>query len=373
MADLETYYRDLMAGKRSGVGDKLLLALLRISSRPYALILWLRALSYRLGLLPSHRLPRPVISVGNLVLGGTGKTPMVAWLAAQLMSHGKKVCVLSRGYGGSAEGEIRIVSDGEKLLLSPEEAGDEPCQLAGMLPGLMVVIGSNRYRAGLHALERLKPDVFILDDGYQHLKLRRDLNILLLDAADPFANGLTLPGGFLREAPTAAGRADLVVCTRTPEGKERLAPVPGKPTCWTKHRLSGIVPLGGGPISSFDRASAQGTRVMAFSGIANPNAFFDGLEAVGVRPVTTLSFPDHASYGEQEVAAILRLKVASRSTVLLTTQKDAVKLAPHAEKLSGCFAVVLELEFEDACPVEEALGRLLRSTPSPSPSGRGSG
>ncbi|GFO65535.1 tetraacyldisaccharide 4'-kinase [Geomonas paludis] len=357
MADLETYYRDLMAGKRSGLGDKALLGLLRLSSRPYAAILRLRALGYRLGLIPSHRLPRPVISVGNLVLGGTGKTPTVAWLAAYLMKQGKRVCVLSRGYGGSAEGEIRIVCDGDNLLVTPEEAGDEPCQLAGMLPGLMVVIGSNRYRAGLHALEKLNPDVFILDDGYQHLKLKRDLNILLLDATTPFDNGLTLPGGFLREAPAAAGRADLVICTRATEGKARTAPVPGKPTCWTKHRLSGMIPLGAGPATGFE--AAQGPRVMAFSGIANPAAFFDGLEAVGVRPVTTLSFPDHVSYGEPEIAAILRLKTASRSTVLLTTQKDAVKLLPHADKLAGCFAVVLELEFEDSRPLEAALTALL--------------
>ncbi|QXE88922.1 tetraacyldisaccharide 4'-kinase [Geomonas nitrogeniifigens] len=358
-----------MSGKRSGRGDRALLALLRLASRPYAAVLRLRALGYRLGLIPSHRLPRPVISVGNLVLGGTGKTPMVAWVAGRLMSQGKRVCVLSRGYGGSAEGEIRIVSDGENLLLSPEEAGDEPCQLARMLPGLMVVIGSNRYRAGLHALELLNPDIFILDDGYQHLKLKRDLNLLLLDAEKPFDNGLTLPGGFLREAPAAAGRADVVVCTRTPEGKGGGAPVPGKPTCWTKHRLSGIVPLGGGPATGFE--SAQGPRVMAFSGIANPGAFFDGLEAVGVRPVTTLSFPDHVSYGEPEIAAIVRLKTASRSTVLLTTQKDAVKLLPHAEKLPGCFAVVLELEFRDSHPLEDALSKLLTSSPSPSPPGRG--
>ncbi|MBJ6801696.1 tetraacyldisaccharide 4'-kinase [Geomonas propionica] len=346
-----------MAGKRTGLGDKTLLGLLRLASRPYAGVLRLRAVGYRLGLIPSHRLQRPVISVGNLVLGGTGKTPTVAWLAARLMRQGKRVCVLSRGYGGSAEGEIRIVSDGEKLLLTPEEAGDEPCQLAGMLPGLMVVIGSNRYRAGLHALDTLNPDVFILDDGYQHLKLKRDLNLLLLDAGNPFDNGLTLPGGFLREAPAAAGRADLVICTRTPEGKERIVPVPGKPTCWTRHRLSGMIPLGGGPAAGFE--AAQGSRAMAFSGIANPGAFFDGLEAVGVRPVTTLSFPDHASYGEPEIAAILRLKTASRSTVLLTTQKDAVKLLPHADKLSGCFAVVLELEFEDPRPLEQALTHCL--------------
>ncbi|WP_224984996.1 tetraacyldisaccharide 4'-kinase [Geomonas agri] len=377
MADLERYYQDLLAGKCARLRDKALLGLLRLASRPYALVMRQRALCYRLGIFRSHQLPRPVISVGNIAVGGTGKTPTVAWIASYLMAQGKKVCVLSRGYGGSEEGRVRIVSDGASLLLTPEQAGDEPCQLAGMLPGLMVVIGSDRYRAGLHALERLNPDIFIMDDGYQHLKLRRDLNILLLDAVNPFVDlnqgsgaahdagstsgtygsGLTLPGGLLREPRCAAGRADLVICTRTPQGNGRVAPVPGKPICWTKHKLSGIVPLLGGAPAGF--ATAQNVRVMAFSGIADPEAFFAGLEAVGVRPVTTLSFPDHTRYDEPEVAAILRLKTASRSTVLLTTQKDAVKLLPHAEQLPGCHAVVLELEFDDARPLEEALARLL--------------
>ena len=363
MADLERYFKELVGGKRRGVADLALLALLRLASRPYALVLRMRAFGYRVGLLSSHRLPCPVISVGNIALGGTGKTPMVAWIAAYLMRRGRRVAVLSRGYGGTAEGETRIVSDGASLLLSPEEAGDEPCLLAGMLPGLIVVIGADRYRAGLHALDRLKPDLFILDDGFQHLKLRRDLNILLLDARKPFAGGVTLPGGMLRESPAAAGRADLVVFTRSPEGTARPDLFPDKSSCWTNHRFSGIVPLAGGPLGDFARIKEG--RVMAFSGIADPEAFFSGLEGVGVRPVTTLSFPDHTPYGEAEIAAILRLKVASRSTILVTTQKDAVKLVPFADRLAGCFAVVLELAADDARPLEDALEKILGDLPEP--------
>ena len=222
----------------------------------------------------------------------------------------------------------------------------------------MVVIGADRYRAGLRALEQLKPDIFILDDGYQHLRLKRDLNILLLDACKPFAGGVTLPAGLLREPVTAAQRADLVLYTRSPDKGPRPDLFPDKPSCWTKHRFSGIVPLAGGALSGFEAAMAG--RVMAFSGIADPEAFFSGLERVGVRPVTTLCFPDHTPYGEKEIAAILRLKVASCSTLLLTTQKDAVKLVPHAAQLAGCFAVVLELGCDDARPLETALKMLLQ-------------
>jgi tetraacyldisaccharide 4'-kinase len=357
VSDLSLYFQELVSGKRHQLRDRALLFVLRFFSHPYALVLRLRAGAFRLGLMRSYRLPCPVISVGNITLGGTGKTPTVAWIADYLMRRGKRVAVLSRGYGGSARGELRVVSDGTSLLLPPEVAGDEPCLLAAKLPGLQVVIGADRYQAGLRALAELKPDLVVLDDGFQHLRLRRDLNILLLDAGKPFAAGWTLPGGLLREPVSAAGRADLVVYTRCPEGAPGPDLFPDKPSCWTKHRFSGIVPLAGGAAVSFDAASTS--RVMAFSGIADPESFFSGLEGIGVKPVTTISFPDHAPYGEAEVAAILRLKVASRSTLLLTTQKDAVKLLPYADRLAGCFAVELELEFRDATPLERALDRLL--------------
>ena len=356
MSDLSLYFQELVSGARRRGRDRALLALLRFFSYPYAWVLRLRAAGYRFGLLRSHRLPCPVVSVGNLTLGGTGKTPTVAWIAGYLMGRGKRVAVLSRGYGGSARGELRVVSDGRSVLLSPEEAGDEPCLLAAKLPGLVVVIGADRYQAGLRALAELKPDLVLLDDGFQHLRLRRDLNILLLDARKPFAGGWTLPGGMLREPVSAAGRADLVLYTRCPEDAPGPDLFPAKPSCWTKHQFSGIVPLAGGALDGF--AAARKCRVMAFSGIADPEAFFSGLEQIGVRPVTTISFPDHTPYGEAEVAAILRLQVASRSTLLLTTQKDAVKLVPYADRLPACYAVVLDLAFQDARPLEAALDRL---------------
>ena len=177
----------------------------------------LRALFYEIGIFRVKRLPLPVISVGNITMGGTGKTPTVILIARELMARGKRVAVLTRGYGGSLEGETRIVSDGEKLFLSPAEAGDEPCLLASSLPGLMVVMGSDRYRAGCLALKELSPDCFILDDGFQHQRLGRDLDILLLDGTAPFNNGWTLPAGFLREPISAVSRADLVILTRCTE------------------------------------------------------------------------------------------------------------------------------------------------------------
>lgn len=349
------YFEELIAGKRNRKRDRALLALLRLLSRPYALALRLRALGYRIGLIASHKLPRPVISVGNITLGGTGKTPMVAWLAERLMARGLRVAVLSRGYGGSARGAIRIVSDGKKLLVAPEESGDEPYLLAQKVPGLMVVIGADRYRAGQAALRELDPDVFLLDDGFQHLKLKRDLNLLLLDAARPFANGYTLPAGFLREAPAAARRADLVVYTRSDRPGEGL--FPDRPACWTSHRIAGIRPLAGGKRSGFE--PLQGAKVTAFSGIADPASFFDLLEREGVPLVATLAFPDHVAYREEEIAALCRLRDASRSAFLVTTEKDAVKLAPFLDRLGPCYVACLELEFHAADPLDAALEKVL--------------
>jgi len=352
----EQYLRELVAGKRERVRDRLLWGALKGAAVVYAELLRARAGAYRLGILRSFRLPVPVISVGNVTLGGTGKTPMVAWLAGYLIARGKRVCVLSRGYGGSAQGALRIVSDGSSLLLSPEEAGDEPCLLAQKVPGLMVVIGADRHQASQAALAKLRPDVFLLDDGFQHLRLQRDLNILLLDARSPFSNGRTLPAGFLREAQGAAARADLVVYTRCQEAPPAL--VPGKPALCAQHRLTGMVALSGGEPRPF--ASLLPTdRVLAFSGIADPSAFFDALEAEGVRLITTLAFPDHTPYGEEELAAIRRLRDASRSNVLLTTEKDAVKLISVAGELGNCLAVSLELEFSDASVLDGSLEKLL--------------
>lgn len=356
MADLTRYFRELTEGRRQGVGARVILLLLTLLSFPYLLIIRLRAIAYAAGVLPSRRLDRPVISVGNLTVGGTGKTPAVAMLARYFLARGKRVVVLSRGYGGTLNGRVGIVANGRDMLLNAEAAGDEPFLLAATVPGLAVVVGADRYRAGLLAMERLAPDIYILDDGFQHLRLERDLNILLLDSNRPFSNGRTLPAGLLREPPSAAVRADLIIYTRC-SGGEGLGHFPVIPTCRAFHHLAGVTPPGGGEMRSF--ADLKKLRGVAFAGIADPVPFFNDLEEEGLTLAARLSFPDHCRYGEKEVAEVLRSSASCGADYLITTEKDGVKLGPYRERLANVYTASLEMWVADPGPLVALLEKLL--------------
>lgn len=355
MATCERYFRELVEGKKKGVLDRLLLRILTLFSVPYELLLKLRAHAYETGLLRSYRLGRPVISVGNLTVGGTGKTPAVAMLAKYFIARGKRVAVLSRGYGGTLTGET-IVSDGETLFHTAVEAGDEPYLLAASIPGIMVVVGANRVRAGNLAMERLSPDIFILDDGFQHLRLKRTLDILLLDSSRPFGNGRTLPAGLLRESRSAAERADLVIYTRCHDD-EAIYHFPEKPTCRAFHHLSGVTGLRGGEMRTFD--SLKGLKGLAFAGIADPALFFRDLEEEGLSLSATLPFPDHCRYGDGDVRVILHTAETCGADYLITTEKDGVKLGPFRDVLGNAYAAVLEMWVADPGPLQNALENLL--------------
>jgi tetraacyldisaccharide 4'-kinase len=354
------YYRQLVSGERQKFADISLLAVLKLCAGLYAAIMRLRALAYKYRIIQVKRLPLPVISVGNITIGGTGKTPAVLLIARELIARGKRVAVLTRGYGGSLEGETRIVSDGKSLLLTPAEAGDEPCLLAASLPGLMVVMGSDRYRGGCLAIKERSPDCFILDDGFQHQRLHRDLDIILLDAALPFGNGWTLPAGFLREPPSAACRADFVILTRSNDVAIEVAGLPEQiPLCRSSHTLTGYTLLSGVELHPFRKL--QEKRIVAFCGIADPEAFFKSLESSGVQLVATLAFPDHSKYGAREMEALGRLKQQSRADCLLTTAKDAVKLTPFSGIIGDCLVAQLELTLYDAEPLNAALNKLFQA------------
>ena len=354
----EVYFRALLSGERCSIPDRLVFCLLRFVALIYGLAMRLRLLAYRSGLFRSYSLPVPVISIGNIVVGGTGKTPVTAWIADYFLKRGKKVAVLTRGYGGSMEGEVAIVSDGENRLLTPIEAGDEPCLLADMLPGLIVVMGSNRYQAGCLAQERFKPDIFLLDDGFQHLRLKRDLDILLLDAAKPLGNGFTFPAGFLREPAAAVRRADLAVFTRS-EGLLPPNVLLSEKTVSVSavHKLTGFRTLAGKETKPF--AELQSLRGLAFAGIAAPELFFDALEKEGLTLASTLAFPDHTIYGDAEYAALARLRSSSRADYLITTAKDAIKLQYSGGEEAPFYVASLEMVFRDVQSLSRELDKFL--------------
>jgi len=353
-----TFLRDLTSGKRTSTFDQIMIFFLAPLARVYSLIQQLRASLYRVGVLKTQRLPRPVVSIGNITVGGTGKTPVTAYIASLLLDKGYKVAVLSRGYGGSLEGENVVVSDGVTIMLSARECGDEPYLLASTVPGLMVVIGTDRYAAGQLALQQLSPDIFLLDDGFQHLRLWRDLNILLLDATKPFGNHWTLPAGLLREPAAAAKRADLIILTRCPEGTTLDPQTSGTHACVSYHRITDLLPLSGN--SAVPLSTLETSKIFAFAGIADPEYFFNGLRSNGLNVIATIPFPDHVIYGETHVKTIAELFQTSGADYAITTEKDGVKLAGLPQELAARIMLArLKLTIPDSGSLEVLLLNLL--------------
>lgn len=321
----------LLAG---GGGPAPLGRLLAAASRLYGAYMRRRRTAIR-------RLPLPVVSIGNLTVGGTGKTPLAVDLARRVRALGLSPAVVSRGYRGGGERRGAVVSDGCRLLQGPQAAGDEPYLIACLLPGVPVVVGRDRCRAGRLAWELFRPDVLILDDGFQHRRLGRDLDLLLLDWRRPFGSGRLLPAGELREPPEALARADAVVVTRAPADARALAsPAAGRilaacargPVFFCRHRPRAAALPGGAalPPSEFPRAPVPpewlGRRAFAFSGIARNEEFPPTAAALGFQPAGALAFPDHHRYRPRDVAAILAAARAAGAELLLTTEKDYARL-----------------------------------------------
>jgi tetraacyldisaccharide 4'-kinase len=354
-----TYWRELASGSRTGLFDSLVLLSLTPCAWLYSLALRLRTELYRRGILKTFRLPRPVVSIGNLTVGGTGKTPVTAYIARFLLAQGYRVAVLSRGYGGSLEGQNCVVSDGATIMLSAMECGDEPYLLASTVPGLMVVIGTDRYAAGQLAMQQLVPDIFLLDDGFQHLRLHRDLNILLLDFSRPFGNSLALPAGILREPSTAIRRADLVIFTRAPEGAPITSDTGGIPGCVSCHTIVDLLPLGSHTPVPFSRCLDH--KILAFAGIADPDSFFTGLLAQGLSLVKTISFPDHVGYNRERCDEIAEAMRISGADFMVTTEKDGVKLNGFSKGLRELTLLArLELTIDNPARLKGMLTDLLQ-------------
>jgi len=359
---IETLYYRVISKDREFYHIPLYLVL-RLVSAFYEALLNLRLSLYRLGVFKTRKLGVRVISVGNLTLGGTGKTPAVMMIAEMLRDKGFKPAILSRGYKGDNEDDIGIVSDGKNILLSAEAAGDEPLMMAERLKEVPVVQGRDRYRAGLLAAERFEVDTFILDDGFQHLALHRDLNILLCDRKNPFGNGVVFPAGDLREPVRQSGRADLIMLTRCSkeEGSETFTDFnnPSAPVIKTALRLDSLVRLDNG--ERIDPRSLERQPVAVFCGIVRPEDFFRTVEGAGAKLVMRENFPDHYRYTDQELKALEKNAEAAGARFLVTTEKDAVKLKGRKFSIPLLAAQVSFEIMEGA----EILERLILRSPEP--------
>jgi tetraacyldisaccharide 4'-kinase len=317
------------------------------ATRLYAAGVRWRLKRYRSGRFKTHRLNAPVISIGNLTVGGTGKTPCTAFIANFLKAHGLQVAILSRGYKRQSKGLVEV-SNSTEILCDAARAGDEPYLLAQLCPGVRVVVNADRYEAGKWLEAQTKIDVFLLDDGYQHVQLHRELNLLLLDGEDPVGNGQVLPSGKLREPLEELARAEVVIGTRMTHAVRDDIRVllyffgPSKPPLFfAHHEITGFKLLNAAPpLKHFKQA-----KVAAFSGIAQPERFFADVEQKKLQLVHQQAFPDHHRYSVAELAAFFEQAIAQQAAAIITTEKDAANLPPEVLSQSPLPIYTAQLQF----------------------------
>ena len=315
-----------------------------------------RIRGYQRGWLPVSKLSAPVISVGNLTTGGTGKTPLVEWVCKTVVGEtGKRVCVLTRGYGRVDPRSQVAVSDGNKLLASERQAGDEPFMLAQNLLGIAAVISNpDRLSAGEWAIKNLGTEVFVLDDGFQHLRLARNLDIVTIDATNPWGGGTLLPYGRLREPRDGLSRADCIVVTRSEQVADQGSLIESlrrfagtTPVFSSRMTTSGIRMLNGERVTD---ESLRPQPVAAFCGVGNPESFFKQLRQEGYAPVFTRAFNDHHNYDQADLTQLTKVAKDHGAHGLITTAKDANKLTSLQIDLP-CYVLEIKVSIDDESPL----------------------
>ncbi len=290
------------------------------------------------------RLDGWVLSIGNLTLGGTGKTPAAIAVAREAVKRNLRPCILTRGYKGRGSGAV-IVSKGGGPLASWDEAGDEAVLMAERLKDVWVIKDPNRYRGGLIASSR---DVFILDDGFQHWRLHRDVDILIVDATDPFGNGRMIPMGRLREPVSEMRRADVIIINKARGEEPDLERTIRRhntraPLFYADYRVDGLTSIDGKTLSA---DTLRDRRVFAFSGIGNPGEFIAGLSGLGASVTGHKAFRDHHCYRDKDLQRITRKALDGRAEMIVTTEKDMVKLRElkTAGEFRDIFALKISLQ-----------------------------
>ncbi len=334
----------------------------------YGAAVRLRNVLYDAGWPRAHHLPCTVISIGNLTVGGTGKSPMVSWTAAMLREAGHRVGVVSRGYRRRDPGSVLLVSDGRTILADATRAGDEAYLIARDNPSVPVAVGADRVEAARHLLRAAAVEAIVLDDGFQHRRLARDIDVLLVDGRDPWGNGKMLPRGPLREPIASIARAHACVWTRSDgpghasalEALKRYNPGAAQFHCRLEPRA--FVTSDG---ESIGPAALRGFSAYAFSGIARPERFEDDLRSLGIRLTGSRRFSDHHRYRRGELEQVVRAARACGSDVLVTTEKDLVRIDESPEGSPPLYALAIQVVFTTGPDLPSwLLGRMARARPS---------
>jgi tetraacyldisaccharide 4'-kinase len=318
-------------------------------SLPYLLIINFRNWLYDRKIIASVKLPCPVISVGNITVGGTGKTPCVIMLAQMLQSHGFKPAILSRGYGGKNTKSVNIVSDGKNILLDSKTAGDEPLLMAQSLRSIPIIVGPQRIKTGSAAINLFGANVLICDDAMQHRQIFRDINLVLLDSQSLQGNDYILPRGKLREPITGLKRASAFVLTRANEEQEKsktfeqLAKAENIPVFMSTHTPKDIVK--GVYSKQWPIAELKGKKVCAFCGIAKPDSFKKTLLGAGAQILSFDIFPDHHRFNKIELEIIKARFIKCRADLIITTQKDGIRVQEFPQFYNMIYLLQIEMEF----------------------------
>lgn len=374
ITNFQTYFIDLVHSKEvDGLFPHLIMGILYIFSLIYGLLVNIKLAGYKYGIFQKQKLDCFVISLGNVTVGGTGKTPTAQRLARDIRDMGYRVVILNRGYRAKWHGEVGIVSDGKRLHMDAAEAGDEAYMLAKHLPEVPVLIGAERAKTGRYAMEHFGAEVAILDDGYQHWQLERDLDILLVDAVNVFGNGYILPRGTLREPISHISRADICLMTKVDQAAAGSCDYiretvhrynPEAHIVESIHQPRCFIPLTEWYVNiasqGIDIAQMRGKRIMAVSAIGNPASFEQTLSDLGAVIIESLRYPDHHDYAMSEMTDIFQQAENAGAEAIVITEKDAVKIPADVarEKWSiPIYVICVEVNFQKG---SEGLANLLK-------------
>jgi tetraacyldisaccharide 4'-kinase len=329
--------------KKEGFWWVLVTEVLSFFSLPYRLVCSLRLTFYRHGIYKQKKLPVRVISVGNITLGGTGKTPLVIYLAEKLKEKNENVAILTRGYKRKKKEMVELTQK-TRDKIKWEDAGDEPYLMAQRLSGVPILVSKNRCRSGDYAVGKHDARFLILDDGFQHLKLFRDLDVVVIDSINPFGNGRLLPAGILRESPSSLKRADVFVLTKTDQGSKKNKLIqrlnrlnPKAPIVESVYRIRTVKKLFEG--SAINAKELENKPALAFSGIGNPESFESSLRQLRIRILKHRKYPDHFPYSPADVFTLMDEAEGEGADFIITTEKDSVRI-PFINRMKIPFYVL---------------------------------